>query len=316
MSLFSKRPQQQEPIGRRRPAPTQPQAGQNRTFSYYASRSSSETNIGRLVTQQEAPKRRRSQRARAFAHHLPFIIVTVALVFGALSQLDLSGKPKIVVVSSASSEGGKLFLRPQADYEDAAAKLFSKTFSNHNKLTVDASGIAAAFQKQFPELNDVSVTLPMLGRRPTVNIQPSTPTMILAASNGKFVLDDNGRAMLNATHTTAIDALHLPTVTDQSGVPVHPGQIVLPSNESTFVQTILTQLRAQHISTGQIVLPAAASEVDVHIASQPYFIKFNVQNAALPQAGSAVATMRHLTARGVTPRQYIDVRIDDRAYYK
>lgn len=303
-------------MGRRRPVAQQPQAGQNRTFSYYASRSTNETNVGRLLTQQEAPKRRRSQRARAIARRLPLAIAALAIVLAVLSQLDLSGKPKIVVVSSPGGEGGKLFLRPQAEYEHAASELFGESLSNRNKLSVEASSIASKFKQQFPELNDVSVTLPVFGRRPVVNIQPSTPTMILAASNGKFILDDNGRAMLNATHTASIDALHLPTVEDRSGVPVRAGQIVLPSNESSFVQTIIAQLRAKQVATGQVVLPAAASEVDVHIAGKPFFIKFNAQNAALQQAGTALATMHHLSARGTTPSQYIDVRIDGRAYYK
>lgn len=311
MGLFSKRLPQDDQIGRRRPAPQQPRAGQNRTFSYYASRSDNVTNVGRLLTQQEAPKRRRSQRARAFARRLPFILASVAIFASIASELNLGGQPRIVTLAASATHDGKLFLRPTYEYQKAATELFHKSLSNRNKLTVDASGISTKLKDDFPELNDVSVALPLLGRRPIVYIQPANPTMILASAGKEFIIDDNGRAMLDASTVPQLGTLHLPTVTDASSLQIKVGQTALPSTETAFVQTIVSQLQAQHIGIKRMVLPAAANEIDVYISGKPYFVKFNVQNQPLQQVGTFVATMRH-----VSPAHYFDVRIDGRVYYK
>ena len=65
-----------------------------------------------------------------------------------------------------------------------------------------------------------------------------------------------------------------------------------------------------------MTLPPAASELDVKIAGKPYFVKFNLQaDDARRQAGTFLATQAQLQRKGITPAQYIDVRVEGRAYY-
>ncbi len=242
-----------------------------------------------------------------------FVAIVVALII--ISQLLLSANPKVVVLSSANS---KVFLQSTSTYQRAATKLFTAHISNRNKLTVNVAAISSDMKNQFPELSDVSVALPFIGSRPTVYIQPAEPAFVLHTANGKFfVLDGSGRAEVAASNAQ-ITALNIPTITDESGLQVGVGGIALPGTDVAFIQTVVSQLSAQHVSIRKIVLPPVASELDVYIAGKPYFVKFDMhnQNTALQQAGTFIATADQLAAQGTTPSRYVDVRIEGRAYYK
>jgi cell division septal protein FtsQ len=301
-----------EEIGRRRPVSAE--QGQSRVFSYYASRSTNDTNVGRSVQQEAAPARHPGGW-QAFLHRMPLFVSGAIVLVTVISQLGLSASPKVVVLSG---DGGNLFLHNTAVYQQAAAKLFSKSLGNRNKLTVDAAGISRSLKSQFPELSDVSITLPVLGSRPVVYVQPFEPSFILTAGNGKFVLDSTGRALASADNLPQLAAAHLPYITDESGLQPHTGSVALPGSNIAFMQTVLAQLRAGHFNVRRIVLPPAASEVDVYIGGKPYYVKFNLQdqNGALQQVGTFIAVAQHLESRGALPAHYIDVRVDGRAYYK
>ena len=312
--LRKRRTRESEEIGRRRPARTGNGEGQSRIFSYYAARSTNETNVGRALPQ-DIPSRR-DKGHRTFKRRASLVVLGLGLLAVIASQLALSPDPKVVVL--AGGAGSKVFLQSTATYEQAASVLFKKSFGNRNKLTVNAANISSALKAQFPELTDVSVTLPILGSQPVVYLQPAGPSFVLAAHSGSFVLDSAGRALVTAGDVPQLAALHLPTVTDESGLQPHLGAAVLPSNNVAFIKTVVAQLGAQHFSVQRIVLPAGASEVDAYIAGKPYFVKFNLQDqsGALQQVGTFVAVAQSLAAGGKTPTQYIDVRIDGSAYYK
>jgi hypothetical protein len=71
------------------------------------------------------------------------------------------------------------------------------------------------------------------------------------------------------------------------------------------------------MSVGSMILPAGTSELDVHLAGQPYFVKFNLNNNdPRQQAGTFLAAIANLQKNHITPAQYIDVRVDGRAYYQ
>lgn len=310
--LPKRRTPPEDELGRHRPIRTD--QGQSRVFSYYANRSTNDLNLGRS-TQEDTPKRRSSTYNR-FVRRMPFVMSTILLFVVIVSQLVLTSNPKVVILTS--SDNSTLFLHNTTVYQAAAAQLFQQSISNRNKLTVDAAGISAALKTKYPELSDVSVALPVIGSQPTVYIQPSEPSFVLTANGGSYVLDSTGRALADARTVPAHNLASLPAITDQSGLQPRVGAGVLPSTSIAFMQAVIAQLKAQNISVRQITLPAAAFEADMYIAGKPYFAKFNMEDAtgALQQAGSFIAVSHNLAGKNIIPTQYIDVRIDGRAYYK
>lgn len=294
-----------------------PSVGQNRTFSYYAARSQADFNTGREAVQEKPPLRRLPTRFQRLRKHSPWLLAGLLLVALMVYELQLSTTARVVSLARSSDAP---FLQDSKVYQQAASQMFAETASNRNKLTVNAADIAARLQQRFPELQEVSISLPVIGDRPTIFVRPAEPAMVLAASNGTFIVDENGRALAEATAGTNLRRLQVPSVTDQSGLSVKLGKQVVPRSAAAFINTVATQLQAQKIGVQSMTLPVAAGELDVYIAGKPYFVKFNIQkgneDSPLVQTGTLIALLRKLEREGTAPSQYVDVRLEGRAYYK
>ena len=287
--------------------------------TYFASRSADETNIGRVRNQQAAEPDRRNPSYSKFwtlSSRAGVFLLAIVLFVVVIEEMTLSPTPKIVTLTTSTSQ---VFLRPPTVYQDAADALFAKSEWNRNKLTINTSAISDQLKRDFPELAAVSVALPLFGHYPTVYIQPSEPSLVIISQpSGSFVLNNNGVALLGANNQAAqLANLNVPTVVDQSGIPVSIGQTVLASTTVSFITTVAAQLHAQHIGFTSMVLPDSASELDVYLNGQPYYARFNTEDdSALQQVGALIAVMKHLQSQGITPHSYIDVMVDGRAYYK
>jgi cell division septal protein FtsQ len=271
-------------------------------------------NTGRLRPGQPTPVKKITllgQIARRFGMLVLLIVIVAAVV----NVLSVTPKAKIEPLSSSRADSPSPLLRNKTEYQAAADKLLASSIWNRNKITINTSQISQQLTKQFPELTGVSVTLPLLAHRPVIYLQPARAVLVIAAKDGAYVIDQNGRALMPSANLPT--ASKLPQIVDQSGLHISVGRQVLTSDDVAFVQTIMAELAAKHVSVTSIVLPATSRELDVYIDHQLYFIKFNLaNNDARQQAGTYLATVAELKRQHVTPKHYIDVRVDGRAYYK
>lgn len=306
--LFKRKPVQQ--TGRQRSF----EAGRPPAFSYHANRSEQAYNLGRSEPR-EQDVRRQKRILREIRQRFGMLLAAAVLVVCVIDILILSPSVKIVTLTSSSND---YFLRDTKTYQTAASKLFRASFLNGNKVTVDTQKIAAQMKQQFPELTDVSIAVPIMSHRPVMYITPTAPSLILATTDGSYILDNDGRALISSTQVADLAKLDLPTVTDQTGQAVKLGQVALAGDTVTFVQTILAQLQAKSIAVDSVTLPSAtAFELDVKPKGTGYFIKFNLHsNDPLQQVGTYLAVRERLGQQHITPGAYVDVRLDGRAYYK
>lgn len=241
------------------------------------------------------------------------VILAVALV---LNGLFLSRNPLVMPLAEAA-DGRQALLRSQSTYQQAAQAIFGSSLANTNKLTVDTARVAEEMRRQFPELEQVSVALPLFGRQPVIYIQPAKPVLLFRASNGGvFVLDSQGRAVMDASQVRRPDKLGLPVIEDQSGLPVTAGSTALPSSNIAFITEVVGQLKAKRLKPTSLTLPAGASQLDVRLEGIRYYVKFNLRGDARVEAGAFLAVKKHLERTKKTPGSYIDVRVENRAYYR
>lgn len=223
--------------------------------------------------------------------------------------------PRVEVLNEADS----YLLHPLGVYQQSAEHLLRGSWVNSNKITINSDRIAHELRAQYPELAAVSVTLPLLGQRPLIYLQLTEPRLVMTTPGGQtYVLDENGRVLSPASQVTDLGRFHLAAVTDQSGLQVKPGELVISRSSVRFITDVLTQLKATNVAVSQLVLVQGSEEFDVHLLDTPYFVKFNLHEAdtARQQAGTFLAARSHLQKQGITPAAYIDVRIPGRAYYK
>ncbi|HSX53289.1 MAG TPA: hypothetical protein VLF90_02890 [Patescibacteria group bacterium] len=275
-------------------------------FSYYAHRSRSEEQGGR----QMATKR---PRANPWWHQVPSYIALGVIVVCLIYSLLLSSNAKVIVPVASPDT---VFLRSPETYQKATQSLLSHSFLNKNKITIDSSGIAHQLEQQFPELQQVSITLPLIGHRPLVYIQPIPPALTLISKNGLYVVDERGRAVIAADKVNKLASLQLPVVTDQSGLEVGVGKPVLSGSDVEFIMTVTGQLKAQKLALQSLILPPQAAELDLRLSGQPYLVKLNLKADAKQQMGTFLAVKKQLETNKQAPAQYIDVRVDGRAYYQ
>jgi hypothetical protein len=218
------------------------------------------------------------------------------------------------------NEGSQQYsFRDQKQYQDAAAEILSSSIWNRNKITINTGAARTEMQKKFPELANVSVSLPMVGQRPIFYLTPNPPSFVFQTSNGNYILDSSGTALIKQEQASAKILTELPVITDQSGLLAKVGTQVISSSETRFIQTVVDTLAAKQVTVNTLVLPAkGVQELHVTVVGQGYTIKFNMHDVttARQQAGTYLATSSNLTKQNVTPGQYIDVRVLGRAYYQ
>lgn len=284
-----------------RPAGRQPSLQVNKTskaaFSYYTSRP--KTSSGG------------SWRQTGWLRNLPSLIALTALTFSLIYSLSLSTKPRLTMTDLTGNK-----LRSKQTYQQGAQALLSSSPLNRTKFTIDIRSFEADFKKQFPEVSDVSVVLPLIGRRPVMNIVMAKPVMLLTSRGQVYVLDKNGHVIMHSNDLDAGLRSKLPVVNDQSGLATGLGKTVLPSQSVEYITTVLAQLSAKQLTVKSIVLPAVPQQLNITIANQPYYVKFDLNTNAKQAVGAYLAVRQYLQDRQQTPQAYVDVRVPGRAYYK
>jgi hypothetical protein len=313
-------------LGRQRPVAS----GERQSaavFSYRASRSTRPVDTAvssrgrdkqaQLAHQRDgaAAQRRQVQTGSWLGKKGPRTALLIAVVILVVCNLFLGTTPRLVTIQA--NDHGQIFLQSQKTYMQAAQSALSASPFSRTKFTINTKRVAEQLRKQFPEFADVSVSVPFIGTSPVVYVEPATPALLLSTRSGEvYILDTAGRALSTVAQAPKVARLGLPGVADDSGLAITLGRVALPSNEVAYITEVEGQLKAKHVSISSMSLPARASELDVHITGVTYLVKFNLQTNPRVGAGAYLAVKQQLEREHKTPSSYIDVRVDNRAYYK
>lgn len=287
---------------RRSPRNSQPAS----VFSYHSNRSTPDAARARYEPQ--ATHRRGVERLK----HMPTMIAAVVIVASLLYASVLNDQPRLQVYAS---ESGRSLQRSDEVYRDFVSKKLSSSVFNKSKLTFNSQSIAESLQQQFPEIDSAIVTLPLLGHKPIVRIAVSSPVFILATSNGSYYMNDKGMPLVRVSDVEK-QPENVSVVTDETGLPIKAGKQILTTDTVRFISQLLEQLNATKTAYESVTLPLEANEVQVKPMGAPYTVRFNSNQDARTQVGTFLAVKQRLEGKGETPGEYIDVRVEERAYYK
>ncbi|MEO8784855.1 MAG: hypothetical protein ABI221_00780, partial [Candidatus Saccharimonadales bacterium] len=245
--------------------PTKPSS--SAAFSYYAS--------GRSAESKKHTIHPTGWLQKTWVRNLPSIVALSVLLVIVLYCLGLStNQPKVILSGSGAG------LRPVAVYQAGAQQILNQSLLSRTKFTINTAGFQQDFQDRFPEVSQVSLGLPLIGRRPVVSIVAAQPEIILTSNNQAYVIDKRGKAIMTAADLSLPARQKLPVINDQSGLQVKVGQTVLSSQNIRFVMIVLEQLGAKQLSTSTITLPAIPHQLNIGISGQPYIIKFDFDSDA------------------------------------
>lgn len=242
---------------------------------------------------------------------LPSIIAVLVIVGSIFFSLTLSTKPSVEIVGD-----GSFMYREPGEYADVVADIMNRSFMNKTKLTARTDKLEQELLDQFPELRAAALRLPVLGRKPTLVIDVSSPYLLLASQTQSFVLDKNGFAVAEVKQLAQEYRTNIPLVQDKSSIEITLGRQILPSSTVQFIRHANDQLTAAGLKASSYVLPTSVNELDIFVEGLTYFVKTDTAGDVRLQLGGFLATKNHLEKQGITPAEYIDVRVEEKVFYK
>lgn len=292
---------QKTPPTNRRPADKTPARAP--AFSYYSSRSTAGAKSGRL--KQEVKRSLRWQLIPSF--------IAALVIFGSLVYVSLlDPKPRLAIEDTA----GAAMLQDKSVYAAAAQKHLQASIFSRSKLLINTKSIESQLLAEFPELKTVGIAIPIAGRQPIITIKAAEPRLVLTTAEGNYIIDSAGRAVLKVTNLELAAKLGLPSLQDDSGLGVELGRVTLTAHEAGFVSELNHQLGAKSVAVDSMILPTLVNELHLRPKGQPYFVKFNLQGDARQQAGTLLAILARFNREGIKPAEYIDVRVEEKVFYK
>lgn len=298
----------QLPFKRKRPTPARqrPASSPNRPrpYSYYASlQDERRTKTAETVVDLGSVGRR--------LRLIPTVVALLVIFGSVLFSLTLSSLPSVSML-----EGETALYRSLDDYASAAEVLLDDNLKNRTKLTIDTAAVEQTLLEQFPELDAAVLRLPVLGRRPSLIISVSQPVLLLLSPAKSYVLNQSGVAVSEASQLAAKAKDGLPVVRDQSGLEVTLGEQALTTETIRFILASSLQLEAQKLKVSELILPARVSQLDIRLEGVRYYVKTDTAGDARLQIGSFLAVREELAGQGITPAEYIDVRVEEKVFYK
>lgn len=304
MSLFRKSTNNQS---RRR---EKPPGSRPTTFSYYARGSSSNEN--HTARRNEADTVSKRNRYQLKFSHIPSYVALATIVLALGYSGLLQPSPKIVVLNVPNTVH-----RDTKVYKHAVGAIWGKSIFNRTKFTVSTGGIRREIANSFPEIGDIQIELPLLGRRATVVLTPIKPALELVSVNGSFYVDLGGRVLAKTSDLQKNDVKDLPFIRDESGIASDPGKNIMPSPDAKFLQSLYVYLRSENVAVETITLPAGAVlQADVRVTGQQYYVKFSLDSDPRQAVGTYLASKEKLEMGGITPAEYLDVRVEEKVFYK
>lgn len=279
--------------------------GQRKVYSYYAAGSGA-----------DSPERSdlagsTSRGPWRVIRILPGIIAAVVIAGSILYSFTLSTQPTVSVVQQQPS-----LYRDEAEYAAAADEALRQNVRNRTKFTVQTHEVEEMLLQKYPELRDVVLRLPVMGRKPTLVIDIRQPVLLLTAASKTYVLDGNGIAVSEARTLPASDKNGLPVVQDQSGIDITLGKQVLTTETVRFITDALYQLSSKGYQVESLRLPVSINELDIQLRGLSFYIKTDSSLDARLQIGSFIAVWESLKEQGSAPAEYIDVRVEEKVFYR
>lgn len=271
--------------------------------------------INASIRQQELQKRSRQARRRA----------KVLLIAGAALLLLLLVRLTIRHVHIVSSQS--LPEKEAAIYQEKASKLLMSHAFFSQIWTLNEQAFKQDFKRTFPEIKEVSLKS-RAPFRAQLDVAVTFREPVFKwhdASTAKKYLDTEGAVFEH--NQAALPDEDLVIVYDESGLLTDVGQLAIPTSTVRMIAGVPEALRPLYgvVSTKKqsnihlikkVVVPQSAREFHVYLKGTRYYIKFNTSRDFNEQIGDLKALQRYLKKRKITPRQYIDVRLPKKAYYK
>lgn len=289
----------------------QPTYKKQQSYHYSSNRS----NIDRLNQRRERTDNLDKAQASSKSKigRLPNVVAGLLILAGILYMLNLNSN---VIIKPSS--GGNDFIGDKSLFQKKAEDYMRSSLLNHSKLTFDRHDMEAQLRDDFPELVDIKVSVYPLKQRPVIDVTFARPTLLISSGERLFVVAQNGITIAEVTNNKdiGVDTDSLPLVQDLSLLDLSVGQFGLGSDQVRYIDEVVYQSTQNDLSIKKMELVPGGGELRVYYGNVDYYVKYNFFEDARQSVGTAISMIDELEQKGIVPKQYIDVRVAERAYVK
>ena len=171
--------------------------------------------------------------------------------------------------------------------------------------------------EEYPEFSSIEVKTSLFRQKPVVKIRFAQPKLLLTTGSNNSIISEEGVVLADITkNKSELDTTKLTLVQDKTGVEIEVGKVALTSEQVKYIQEIIYQTNQKKLRIESLILVPGGGELNVRYAGIKYYVKYNLYEDARKSSGTFLATKTNLESKGITPTEYVDVRIPERAYVK
>ena len=254
-------------------------------------------------------ERKKLKRLRAMRRRLVgvMLVLFIIVAFGVALLLQYTGR--IGGVKITNKGASQLTETDRNKYLRIADAYFAANSFERFSFARRESVMLQYFQTQAPEVSAVSITPSGLasGRLNIIVRQPVA--MWVSGGNTSFV--DSSGVVFERNYFVAPSL----AIEDNSGVSVS-GKMATSSNFLSFVGQVTAELKKQNLEVARVTLPRGSIRyVEFYLANRVYPFKAQITRNATSEASDIAVMTRYVDRHGLSP-QYVDCRVEGRAYWK
>lgn len=266
----------------------------NRTLNSRHTASPAETSE-RLESHKLANKRRRLVR------HLTWVLCIIALVIVILWQ-------SVLVITPVTPQGIKD--NESQNYASILKSYYGDRPIERLRFMIDQNSLKSYFLTHAPEVKTIRIEGIGIAKA-QVKLTFRQPVVQWSSAGVTYFVDDEGV-------TFEKNYFEAPSVTvrDESGVPAEAGQEVINRQFLSFLGQGVSAFKKNDMIVSEVILPEnTVRQVMFVLEGRNYPIKMTIDRGANAQVAQAIKTIGYLDGRGGS-LQYIDVRVNQRTFYK
>lgn len=241
------------------------------------------------------------KKRRSVTRKLLITAAGLAVVVFLLFQLTIGISIQTPDVKSANN--ADKYISTLNEYYSAHPAERFRFFLNNNDLK-------QFFLQKAPEVKNIRIEGDFLARS-AVKLTFRQPVAQWSSGSKVYFVDDGGVTFEQNYFDTPTVA-----VRDESGLPARGGQEVINRQFLSFLGQAVSAFSQHQMSVSEAILPAnTIRQAWFKLEGRAPQIRMMVDRSAQAQVKQAVKALEYLEKNGESP-EYIDVRVDQRSFYK
>lgn len=197
-------------------------------------------------------------------------------------------------------------------YSASAEIIIKSKFTNKTKITFDYLEFEKTMKDKHPEIKSISTSFAIFGGRPVVRLSFYEPALLVTSLGKTWVVDARGVAI--DEYSSSVSSL--PKVIDEIGVPIEIGGTIISSQDVAFISKIEKIAKEKGIVVEKYTTPNLPKQIDVKVAGEGYYTKFNLNEDPAVQIGTWLVARDNLIKNNQVPAEYMDIRALEKVYWK